>query len=64
MQLVFEQDDAAQRIRGTLRLGADIRAAAGFVHGGIIATLFDEVMGKVSRFRRVHAVTAELTVDI
>jgi len=32
-------------------------------HGGIIATLLDEAMGKVCRFREVRAVTAELTVQ-
>ena len=32
-------------------------------HGGIIATLLDEAMGKVCRFRQVRAVTAELTVQ-
>ena len=32
-------------------------------HGGIIATLLDEAMGKVCRFRNARAVTAELTVE-
>jgi acyl-coenzyme A thioesterase PaaI-like protein len=32
-------------------------------HGGIIATLLDEAMGKVCRFREVRAVTAELSVQ-
>jgi uncharacterized protein (TIGR00369 family) len=32
-------------------------------HGGIIATLLDEAMGKVCRFREVRAVTAELAVE-
>ena len=63
MQLTFEQDDAARRIRGLFRLSADYQGAKGFVHGGIIATLLDEVMAKVSRFGGEHAVTAELTVE-
>ena len=41
----------------------NIRAATGFIHGGIIATVLDEVMSKVSRFSNVRAVTAELTVE-
>ena len=49
--LRFEQDDAAQRIRGTFRLGAEYQGGAGFIHGGIIATVLDEAMGKVCRFR-------------
>jgi uncharacterized protein (TIGR00369 family) len=63
MQLTFEQDEAAQRIRGTFRVGAQYQGGPGFVHGGIIATLLDEVMGKANRFRGVRAVTAELTIE-
>ena len=33
------------------------------LHGGIIAVLLDEAMGKVCRFREARAVTAQLTVD-
>jgi uncharacterized protein (TIGR00369 family) len=63
MQLTFEQDDEARRIRGTFRLGAEYAGGAGFVHGGIIATLLDEAMGKVNRFRGLRAVTAELNIE-
>jgi uncharacterized protein (TIGR00369 family) len=63
MQLSFEQDDAARRIRGTFRVGARYQGGPGFVHGGIIATVLDEVMGKANRFRGVRAVTAELTIE-
>lgn len=63
MKLEFEQDDAAQRIHGRFRLGEEYCGGPGFIHGGIIATLLDEAMGKVSRFRRLQAVTAELTIE-
>jgi uncharacterized protein (TIGR00369 family) len=63
MQLTFEQDDNAQRIRGTFKLAAEYQGGPGFIHGGIIATVLDEVMGKVNRFRGVRAVTAELNVE-
>jgi uncharacterized protein (TIGR00369 family) len=63
MRLTFEQDDASRRIRGSFRLGAEYQGGPGFIHGGIIATVLDEAMGKVSRFRGVHAVTAELKVE-
>jgi uncharacterized protein (TIGR00369 family) len=63
MQLTFEQDDDAKRIRGKFRISADYQGGVGFVHGGIVATLLDEVMAKVSRFRQDHALTAELTVE-
>ncbi|MGD0965209.1 MAG: PaaI family thioesterase [Candidatus Acidiferrales bacterium] len=63
MHLVFEKDDATRRIRGAFCLGAEYQGGSGFVHGGIIATLLDEVMSKVGRFRDVRTVTAELQVE-
>jgi len=63
MKLTFDQDDATRRIRGMFRLGPEYEGGPGFVHGGIIATLLDEVMGKVSRFRGIRTVTAELNVQ-
>jgi uncharacterized protein (TIGR00369 family) len=62
MQLTFEQDDAARRIRGRFRVGAAYQGGSGMAHGGIIALLLDEVMAKVSRFTQDRAVTGELTV--
>jgi uncharacterized protein (TIGR00369 family) len=63
MRLTFEQDDAGQRIHGRFRLGLEYCGGPGFIHGGIIATLLDEAMSKVSRFRQVRAVTAELVIE-
>jgi uncharacterized protein (TIGR00369 family) len=63
MKLTFEQDDTAKRIRGAFKLGAEYQGGPGFIHGGIIAAVLDEAMGKVSRFRSVRAVTAELIVE-
>jgi uncharacterized protein (TIGR00369 family) len=63
MKLTFEQDNVNRRIVGRFVLGERYQGGGGFAHGGIIATLLDEAMGKVCRFREVRAVTAELTVD-
>jgi uncharacterized protein (TIGR00369 family) len=63
MKLVFEQDDARKRIVGRFTMGLSYEGAGGFLHGGVIAVLFDEAMGKVNRFRGAHAVTAQLSVD-
>lgn len=63
MRLTFEQDDEGRRIHGRFRIGAEYSGGPGFVHGGIIATLLDEAMGKVNRFRGLYAVTAELNVE-
>ena len=63
MHLTFDRDDERQRVVGRFRLGPEYQGATGFVHGGIIATVLDEVMSKVSRFFDVRAVTAELNVE-
>ncbi len=63
MLLSFEQDDARRRIVGHFCLGEEYQGGSGFLHGGIIALLLDEVMSKVSRFHVEHAVTAELRVE-
>jgi uncharacterized protein (TIGR00369 family) len=63
MRLTFEQDNVNRRIVGRFVLSARYQGGGGFAHGGIIALLLDEAMGKVCRFREVRAVTAELTVE-
>ena len=63
MKLTFEQDNLNRTIVGRFALGERYQGGGGFAHGGIIATLLDEAMGKVCRFREVRAVTAELTVE-
>ena len=63
MKLAFVQDNASKRIVGKFILGEAYQGGGGMAHGGIIATLLDEAMGKVCRFRDVHAVTAELNVQ-
>ncbi len=63
MKLTFVQDNGRQRIVGRFVLGKRYQGGGGMAHGGIIATLLDEAMGKVCRFRNARAVTAELTVE-
>ena len=63
MKLAFEQDDARQRIVGRFCLGEEYQGGSGFLHGGVIAVLLDEAMGKAARFHAEHAVTAELRIE-
>ena len=63
MKLAFEQDIAQRKIVGRFVLGGKYQGGGGMAHGGIIAVLLDEAMGKVCRFRDARAVTAQLTVD-
>jgi len=63
MRLTFEQDDATRRIRGVFKIAPEFQGGPGFVHGGIVATLLDEVMAKVSRFEKDYAVTGSLNIE-
>ena len=63
MKLTFEQDNANRRVVGRFVLGERYQGGGGFAHGGIIALLLDEAMGKVCRFGEVRAVTAELNIQ-
>ena len=63
MKLTFKQDNTNRKIVGRFVLGERYQGGGGFAHGGIIATLLDEAMGKVCRFREARAVTAELTIE-
>jgi uncharacterized protein (TIGR00369 family) len=63
MKLTFEQDNVNRKIMGRFVLGERYQGGGGNGHGGIIAVLLDEAMGKVCRFREVKAVTAELAIE-
>jgi uncharacterized protein (TIGR00369 family) len=45
------------------RLRKRFTGPPGYAHGGIIATILDEAMGKVNKLRQVVALTARITVD-
>lgn len=63
MKLTFEVDRGTGRAIGKFVLGPRYGGGAGFVHGGIIAVLLDEVMGKISKLSEERAVTAELNIE-
>jgi uncharacterized protein (TIGR00369 family) len=63
LKLAFDLDLAERRTRGRFVLGPNYAGGAGFVHGGIIAVLLDEAMGKISKLTEERAVTAELSIE-
>jgi len=63
MKLTFELDQQTGRATGKFVLGSRYAGGAGFVHGGVIAVLLDEVMGKISKLLEERAVTAELNIE-
>jgi uncharacterized protein (TIGR00369 family) len=63
MKLTFDLDFDARRTRGSFILGPNYAGGGGFAHGGIIAVVLDEAMGKLSRLGGESAVTAEMNVE-
>ena len=63
MKLAFVLDFDDRRARGRFILGPNYAGGGGFAHGGIIAVVLDEAMGKLSRLAQEQAVTAEMNIE-
>ncbi|HEX8814706.1 MAG TPA: PaaI family thioesterase [Terriglobales bacterium] len=63
MHLKFVYDKNQQRFVCRFRLGKRYTGPPGHAHGGIIATILDEAMGKVNKLRDVIAMTSRMTVE-
>ena len=63
MKLKFEIDTEKQQALCHLRVPRRYQGPPGHVHGGIIATILDEAMGKVNKLRQVVALTSEITIN-
>jgi uncharacterized protein (TIGR00369 family) len=63
MQLKFSYDQATRQVSAQFRLSRRYSGPPGYAHGGIIATILDEVMAKLNRPTQVTAVTARMRID-
>ncbi len=54
--------DTGDRVDATVTYGAEHQGHPGLVHGGALATTFDELFGMFQTFAHPPVVTAELTV--
>jgi uncharacterized protein (TIGR00369 family) len=63
MLLRFAYDKERNCFVCRFRLGKRYTGPPGHCHGGIIATILDEAMGKVNKLRQVVALTSEITVN-
>jgi len=63
MALRFTYDKERDCFVCRFRLGKRYTGPPGHCHGGIIATILDEAMGKVNKLRQVVALTSEMTVN-
>ncbi len=63
MRLRFTYDEERGCYFCRFRLDKRYTGPPGHCHGGIIATILDEAMGKVNKLREVVAMTVEMTVN-
>jgi len=63
MRLRFAYDRERARFVCRFRLGKRYTGPPGHAHGGIIATVLDEAMGKVNQLRHVVALTSTIRVE-
>ncbi|MBI4463294.1 MAG: PaaI family thioesterase [Acidobacteria bacterium] len=63
MRLKFAIDPKESRVRGAFTLAHRYQGPPKAAHGGIVASVVDEAMGKLSRLEGVVALTAELSVE-
>jgi uncharacterized protein (TIGR00369 family) len=63
MRLKFYFDEERRRAYCKFRLPRKYQGPPGHAHGGIIATILDEAMGKVNKLRSVVALTSEMQVE-
>ena len=63
MRLKFDYDEARSCFVCRFRLDKRYAGPPGHAHGGIIATILDEAMGKVNKLRQVIALTSRITVE-
>ena len=62
MRLKFVLDESGKQFVCRFKLTKRYMGPPGHAHGGVIATILDEAMGKVNKLRQVIALTSEMTV--
>ena len=63
MKLKFYLDEEARRTICEFALSRRYQGPPGHAHGGIIATILDEAMGKVNKLHKVVALTKSMQIE-
>lgn len=63
MHLRFSYNEESNRFVSRFRLGRRYTGPPGHAHGGVIATILDEAMGKVNKLHNVVALTSDIAVQ-
>ena len=63
MRLQFLFDEGHHRVWCRFKLPRKYQGPPGHAHGGIIATILDEAMGKVNKLRSVVGLTSSMAIE-
>jgi acyl-coenzyme A thioesterase PaaI-like protein len=63
MHLKFFLDEQKMQTSCSFKLGRRYQGPPGYAHGGVIAVILDEAMGKVNKFRNVIALTKTMEIE-
>lgn len=63
LRLRFEENLEDVTVSASFKIARRFEGPPGHVHGGIIATILDEAMGKVNRQKGVVALTRHMSID-
>jgi uncharacterized protein (TIGR00369 family) len=63
LHLKFSENTATCSVECVFRAARRFEGPPGHVHGGVIATILDEAMGKVNRQKGVVALTRRMSID-
>lgn len=63
LHLKFTEHPETRSVAAQFHVARQFEGPPGHVHGGIIATILDEAMGKVSRQKGVIALTGRMEID-
>jgi uncharacterized protein (TIGR00369 family) len=63
LRLRFVDNTADVTVSASFKIARRFEGPPGHVHGGIIATILDEAMGKVNRQKGVVALTRQMAID-
>jgi uncharacterized protein (TIGR00369 family) len=63
MRLKFYIDEAARQAVCKFKLARRYQGPPGHAHGGIIATILDEAMGKINKLSNVIALTKSMNIE-
>lgn len=63
LRLQFTENHENGTVESFFRIAKRFEGPPGYVHGGVIATILDEAMGKVNRRKGIIALTRHMSVD-